>query len=246
MRILLTGASGFIGRHIAAALGAAGHEVTAAIRNPARAKLNIAAQDFIAVDFQKDITATVWQDRLNNIDVVINAVGIISETPHQKFSNLHSKTPCALFKACEKSGVKKVIQISALGAEDSSTSRYHKTKKAADDCLSLLDLDWVILHPSVVYGQGAASSEFFRALSALPLIPLIGNGQQKMQLIYIDDLSQVIVNLLEPGAVLRTHINAVGLTSISFKAMLSSYRRWLGFKKTIQFAVPELLIRISA
>lgn len=246
MRILLTGASGFIGRHIAAALGAAGHEVTAAIRNPARAKLNIAAQDFIAVDFQKDITATVWQDRLNNIDVVINAVGIISETPHQKFSNLHSKTPCALFKACEKSGVKKVIQISALGAEDSSTSRYHKTKKAADDCLSLLDLDWVILHPSVVYGQGAASSEFFRALSALPLIPLIGNGQQKMQPIHIDDLSQAIVNLLEPGAVLRTHINAVGPTPISFKAMLSSYRRWLGFKKTIQFAVPELLIRISA
>jgi uncharacterized protein YbjT (DUF2867 family) len=246
MRILITGASGFIGRHFAAALCAAGHEVIAAVRNPSRAKQNIAATDFIAVDFQTDITPDAWLSRLNGIDIVINAVGIISETRKQKFETLHHKTPCALFQACEKSGVKKIIQVSALGADETSTSRYHRTKKAADDCLSALNIDWVILHPSVVYGSGASSSEFFRALSALPIVPLIGNGQQEMQPIHIDDLSQAVVNLLEPGAPSRSHINAVGPTPISFKGLLRSYRQWLGFKETLQVAIPDIFIRLGA
>ena len=129
MRILLTGASGFIGSHLAASLSAAGHVVIGAVRNTSRAKHNIAATDYITVDFQKDITADTWLDRLIGVDVVINAVGIISETSQQKFSTLHHETPCALFQACEQSGVKKVIQISALGADDTSTSRYQRTKK---------------------------------------------------------------------------------------------------------------------
>jgi uncharacterized protein YbjT (DUF2867 family) len=245
MRILLTGASGFIGRHFSAALSAAGHEVVAAVRKPLRAKQNIAATDFIAVDFQKDVTPDVWLDRLNGVDAVINAVGIISETRQQKFETLHHKAPCALFQACEQSGIKKVIQISALGADETSTSRYHRTKKAADDCLSALDLDWVILHPSVVYGPGASSSEFFRALSALPIVPLIGNGQQEMQPIYVDDLAQAVVNILEPGAPSRSHINAVGPTPISFKDLLKSYRKWLGLKETLQVAIPDIFIRFG-
>lgn len=245
MRILLTGASGFIGSHLAASLSAAGHVVIGAVRNPSRLKHNIAATDFITVDFQKDITPDTWLDRLIGVDVVINAVGIISETSQQKFSTLHHETPCALFQACKQSGVKKVIQISALGTDDTSTSRYHRTKKAADDCLSTLDLDWVILHPSVVYGSGASSSEFFRALSALPIVPLIGNVQQEMQPIHIDDLSQAVVNLLESGSHSRAHINAVGPTAISFKDMLRKFRVWLGFKGTIQIAIPDIFIRLG-
>lgn len=246
MRILITGASGFVGKHFSAALSIAGHDIIAAVRNPSRAEGIVAAKEFIKVDFQKDVTPDAWLDRLKGIDVVINAVGIISETYHQKFATLHQDTPCALFQACEQSGVKKVIQISALGADETSTSRYHKTKKAADDCLSALNLDWVILHPSVVYGPGASSSEFFRALSALPIVPLIGNGQQEMQPIHIDDLSQAVVNLLKPVAPSRSHINAVGPTAISFKELLKKYRGWLGLRQTLQIAIPDIFIRIGA
>lgn len=66
-----------------------------------------------------------------------------------------------------------VIQISALGANADAVSEYHLNKKAADDCLKQLDVAWVIIKPSLVYGPGGKSAALFKAISALPLVPLV-------------------------------------------------------------------------
>ena len=104
MKILLTGASGFIGRHIKQALNK--HE-----------EYELITPSHHDADFNINVTASDWLPILKRVDVVINAVGIITETKCQLFSNLHSKALIALFQACEQSHLIRVIQMSALGAD---------------------------------------------------------------------------------------------------------------------------------
>lgn len=246
MRILITGASGFIGSHIAIKLFMAGHEVVGCVRNINRAKKMLPDSiRFIECNFSRDRNASDWMPRLKGIDAVINAVGIISESKDNTFQALHADTPKALFEACRASGIKKIIQISAIGADENARSRYHLTKKQADDYLVKLDLDWIIVQPSVVYGHGGKSAALFTAISALPIIPLIGDGSQKLQPVHIDDLAKTILNLIEKP-VKRIRLEVVGPEPVTFKEMLAAYREWLGFKKTFYLKIPLSFMKLTA
>ena len=144
MNILLTGASGFIGSHLLRALTLDGHQIRACVRNPAQAAKSFSGPRYIACDFSQDTDAEAWLDRLKGVDIIINAVGIIRETHTQRFDTLHRDTPVALFQAAVRRGVRRVIQISALGADETAQSHYHLSKRAADDYLRGLALEWAI------------------------------------------------------------------------------------------------------
>ena len=129
--VLITGASGFIGSHIAEALAEAGHEVRCAVRKcPSTGRWR--RFRCIPADYTRDFDPVVWQRRLEGVDVVVNAVGILREHGSQTFEALHDRAPRALFAAA--AGVR-IVQISALGADEEASSRYHLSKKAADDAL---------------------------------------------------------------------------------------------------------------
>ena len=89
MRILLTGSSGFIGQHLHTALVAAGHHVIPIARRA-------------GVDMNQLLTSDAWLAYLAKVDVVINSVGIITETQAQTFAKLHTRTPIALFQAAQQ------------------------------------------------------------------------------------------------------------------------------------------------
>lgn len=180
MKILLTGSTGFIGRHIRRAMLDAGYEVICADRGN-------------GVDFNRMLSVSDWIPCLESVDVVINAVGIIAETGTQTFRNLHTVAPTALFQACEEAGVKRVIQISALGADSDGFTPYQVSKKAADDVLRNSCLDWFVLRPSLVYGDQGGSTRFFRLLAKFPLLALAGGGQQLIQPVHVEDLVDVVL-----------------------------------------------------
>src|SRR5439155_26090049 len=94
------------------------------------------------------------------------------------FRALHDEGPRALFAACRESGVTRVVQVSALGADAEAASAFHRSKRAADDFLLSLPLRGVVVQPSLVFGVGGASAELFTRLAALPLVPLPGGGTQ--------------------------------------------------------------------
>jgi uncharacterized protein YbjT (DUF2867 family) len=236
MNILICGADGFIGRHLAQSLTAAGHRVMRGVRRPRLA-------GDVAMDFARDTDAAVWLDRLADIDVVINAVGILIETPAQAFAALHERAPQALFDACVMAGVDRVVQISALGA-DRPLTPYLATKAAADAHLAQLPLQWAIVRPSIVYGDDGASSRFFRGLASLPVIGLPGRGEQKLQPIHIDDLCGCVLALLEsPG---RRIVELGGPRPLSYRQLLATYRRGLGFGKPLWLPVPMRLMDAAA
>jgi uncharacterized protein YbjT (DUF2867 family) len=238
MRILITGATGFIGSHIADALAKAGHQLVICARNPAIAKQRFPCAESLQVDFSRDIDSDLWLQRLEDIDIVINTVGIIRENGKQTFNALHRDTPIALFRACELSHVKRVIQISALGADESAFSQYHLSKRAADTLLSSLALDWTILMPSIVYGPNAKSMALFKALSSLPLIPLVESGEQPVQPLHISDLVSAVMHCTESEQPIRKRIELVGPEPITMKALHCQLRNWLGYAPARFLPIP--------
>lgn len=237
MRVFVAGASGFIGRHIVHALLREGHEVVAGVHRTSPFR-DVPGVESVSADFTHHLSPDDWLLRLSGVEAVVNAVGIIAERRNSRFDELHRDAPIALFEACRRAGVRKVIQISALGADDSAFSRYHLSKKAADDFLASTELDWSILQPSLVFGPDGQSSALFCALAALPLIPLVGDGGQKIQPVHVDDLVEVVLRLLKPEAPTRLRLPVVGPAPMTVLECLATFRHWLGFGKPRFVQVP--------
>lgn len=237
MRILLTGASGFIGGHLLRELLAAGHQVVAGVRRPDRLPDQYHCEA-LSVDFSTMLQPEQWVAKLQGIDAVINCVGIIGEDRNNRFDELHRRGPIALFQACVETGVRKVIQISALGADDTAFSRYHLSKKAADDFLAATDLDWAILQPSMVYGPGGSSFRLFSAVAALPVIPLIGDGGQRLQPVHVNDVVAAVSRLLQPDAPRHLCVTLPGPEPITIAELLYRLRGWLGYRPAPALRVP--------
>ncbi|MES2934560.1 MAG: NAD(P)H-binding protein [Pseudomonadota bacterium] len=246
MVVLLTGASGFLGTQLTNMLLAAGHIVIGVVHRRAVDARPGAQMRYIEADFTTDFDEADWLPKLYGVDLVINAVGIIRETGLQTFHAIHCKAPCALFKACAHAGVKRVIQISALGADDHAQSRYHLSKKAADDFLSSLDLPSVIVQPSLVYGEGGTSAKLFTILASLPLIPLPGHGQQMIQPVHVADVSATILALLDQTLPKASRIAVVGPRALTLRDFLAILRISIGLRRARFFPAPMALVRIVA
>ncbi len=231
MNILLTGASGFIGRNIVAALSADGHTVTPISRSQ-------------GINFCQMQAPADWLPHLAGIDAIINSVGIIGESASQRFEVLHRLAPIALFRACVAAGVRRVLQISALGADESAFSAYHLSKRAADNYLRSLDLDWFVLRPSLIYGHGGKSAELFMRLAALPLIPVIADGQQALQPIHISDVVASVKQSLRSSTTKQT-LDLVGDKTIPFVEWLQMMRQAQGLARARIVRIPYPLTRLG-
>jgi len=117
VRILLTGANGFIGRYLLSALIGAGHAVVPAVRRPAETDRLLPRPASVRVDFNRATRPEDWLPHLEGIDAVINCAGILQGRRCQSIDAIHVAAPVALLQACRKAGITRVIQISAISAE---------------------------------------------------------------------------------------------------------------------------------
>ncbi|MBL0420006.1 SDR family oxidoreductase [Ramlibacter sp. AW1] len=228
MRVLITGATGFIGRSLAQALLRQGHELVCAVRDPRRLDLGPGRWQALQADLARVPDRAWWREQLAGVDAVVNAVGIIRESPAQPFDALHHRAPAELFRACVDAGVAVVVQVSALGADEQARSRYHLSKKAADDVLRSLPLRGAVVQPSVVYGAGGASTALFNRLAAAPLLWMPEAGRMHLQPVHLQDVVQGVVALLQaPPARIET-IAFVGPEQLTMAGYLRRLRRALG------------------
>lgn len=241
MKILICGATGFVGRHLTKTLRKAGHIVVLAVRRPSET-------DDIAVDFLSDTTKEVWLPRLEGVDVVINAVGVLRDSRKTPMQKLHSEAPKALFTACAEIGIKRVIHLSALGVESGINVPYFTTRIAAETALFALPetTRYLCLRPSVIYGADGTSAQMFKRMAKLPVMALPMGGEQSLQPVHIDDISAAVVQWLVDENASSQTVNVVGAEQTTMRGMLDSYREQMGYRPALHIAVPSGLVRIAA
>jgi uncharacterized protein YbjT (DUF2867 family) len=242
LRVLLTGATGLIGRAVLASLNGAGHAVVAVARSPASAARLPEAATCIALDIAKATSPADWLPHLVGVQAVVNCAGVLQDNPRDSTAGVHVEGAAALFAACEQAGVRRVVQISAIGVDrGGGTTAFARTKLAGDEALMARNLDWAILRPSVVVGRQAyGGSALFRALAALPIQPHQADAGP-LQVVQLDDLVRTVLFLLRPGAPSRLVLEVVGPERLSLEAVLGAYRRWLGLRQARFVTLPGWL-----
>ena len=239
LNILIIGASGLVGGSLAARLAAEGHAVTGIARRvPSEAHPRIR---YRVLDIARARQPNDWAPYLAGIDAVINCAGVLQETPSDSPAVIHYEAPLALFRACVVAGVRRVIHFSAIGVDRHALSDFSTSKRAGDEALMGLDLDWVILRPSVVMGPRAyGATALMRGLAALPILPSMP-GTAPIQPVYLGDVVDTVVHFLKEDAPKRLAVELVGPQRMSFDEGVAMLRRWLGWPPARRVALPSLM-----
>lgn len=240
MKVLVTGASGFIGSHVTARLLEQGHEVAAFSRH------GMAPQPGVQ-SLQGDVvTGEGLAEAMKDIGAVIHLVGIIREgRGNATFEKVHVAGTQQVLAAARAAGVARYVHMSALGASADSASGYAATKARAEALVKDSGLDWTILRPSLAFGVGG---EFFgKILKSLvqlpPVIPQIGNGQFPFRPVWVGDVALAFGRALERPDTVKECYELVGPIEYSFRELLELLRDTLGLKKPI-VSVPLPLMRL--
>lgn len=242
--VLILGARGFIGRHIASTLLARGYRVIHGVR-PLEGEASPGA-DTLAMDLRQDLDPATWIPRLAQVDWVINAVGVLREQQPGDFSAIHELAPAALFAACLNQGVG-IIQISALGAGN-PRSPFLASKGRGDEALATLLAapapntprpPAYILRPGLIHGPGGTSASLFQYLATWPWLPLPDGGSSLLQPIHIEDLCGVVLALLAGKRIASAASHApiiplVGPRRLTLLNLLRSYRQQQGRAGTLR------------
>jgi len=197
--MLITGASGYIGRHLAARLVLQGERPRCLVRDIKRAERVLPADSVELV--QGDTTqAETLKAAVQGVDTIVHAAFMTadlkqSQGNHYEATNVDGTAN--LIAAARSAGVERVIEISGLGTKQDKPGSYMQGRFLAEKMLMESGLQWTIIRPSVLFGHGAP---FMQALADLirsaPIVPLVGGGGLKFQPIYVEDVISVIVKVL--------------------------------------------------
>ena len=221
--VTIFGGSGFIGRHLVKKLANKGFRIRVAVRNPHLAGfLKIPGKVGQIELHQSNIRDKESIDRvIQGSDIVVNLVGIISETSNQKFNNLHISGIDQISKLAKKNNVRKLIHLSAIGANINSSSRYAFTKGKGEIVLRKNFASATIIRPSIVFGPEDKFFNRFAGIARLsPFLPLFGGGKSKFQPVYVEDLCDAIIKSAENSSLESQIIELGGPQIYDFKQLM--------------------------
>jgi len=202
MNVLVVGGSGFIGTNLCAELVEAGHDVTALARSPDDADLPAGVETV-----QGDVTDyESIEGAFEGQDAAINLVALSPlfkpSGGNEAHDRIHRGGTEHCVQAAEEHGVERFVQMSALGADSNGPTHYIRSKGRAEEIVRDSSLDWVIVRPSVVFGEGGEFVPFTKKLKGMfapgvPLYPLPGGGKKtRFQPIWVGDLVPMLADTL--------------------------------------------------
>lgn len=194
--ILVTGAAGFVGRHVTRLLTERGERVRALVRDIAGATR---LDDVDCELAHGDVTdPDSLQEALAGIDTVVHLVAIIAGRPAD-FERVMTRGTENVLAAARAAGAGRVVYMSALGVSEQTkdTVPYYRAKWACEQAVIDAGIPYAILRPSFVFGpDGGALPRFLRIARLAPVTPVIGSGAQRLQPIWIDDLARAVAATL--------------------------------------------------
>ena len=266
--VTIFGGSGFIGRYVAQRMARRGWRVRVAVRRPNEAMF---VQTYGEVGQVMPIQANIRNDEsvrqaLSGAEAVVNCVGILYEEPKQGFDAVQAEGAGRVARIAAEEGVKRLVQISAIGADPDSDSDYARTKAAGEKAVMEAFPQAVILRPSVVFGP---EDEFFNRFAGMarfsPAIPMVGGGT-RFQPVYADDVAEAaargatgeaepgIYELGGPRAYTFRELMALMLKTIHRRRLLVNVpfgmarimARILGFVETVSFGlIPNRMLTVD-
>lgn len=238
--VLILGASGFIGSHLAARFAEAGWDVRAGARRPEAARRLAPAHDWVRAEFGELTMPEAWTGLLAGVDVVINSVGVLQDGSGDSNAIAHVEGPRALIAACQRAGVRRLIHISAAGADATAGTAYGRSKAESERLVQESGLDWVILRPSLVLARASyGGTTMLRGLAAFPgVVPVLG-GRQTFRPVAMDDLTAATLALAGPEAASGLVLEVGGPDLVTQADLLVGLRGWLGLKPAPVLAVPD-------
>jgi uncharacterized protein YbjT (DUF2867 family) len=240
MRVLITGAYGLIGAACLERLRREGHELVGAGRSIGEAQRRFPYVRWIAAEFHELTTPVSWHDLLFGIDAVVNCVGAFQDGARDDLKLVHVNAPAALFAACEQRGVRRVVHISAVGAECDGPTRFARTKGETENDLRGRDLDWVILRPGLVLASSVyGGTAMLRGLAGFPGVTPVVAATSPVHVVAIEDVAETVAWALRSGAPARLSFDLVYPQPVTIAGIIAGYRRWLGLRPQSAVALPQ-------
>ncbi|MCE8014491.1 complex I NDUFA9 subunit family protein [Halomonas sp. MCCC 1A17488] len=217
--ITVFGGTGFLGRHVVQALFDAGHAVRIAARRPALPDWAEPGDPLepMSLDIRSESDVS---RALEGARGVVNAVSLYVERGQASFDQVHVEGAGRLARLARAEGVPTFIQLSGIGAATSSRSRYVRARGRGESAVIDAYPKAIILRPSVMFGRDDAFLNRLAELTRLPVIPLFGHGETRLQPVHVVDVARAIVRLMGAAPSERRLFELGGLDILSYREIL--------------------------
>lgn len=255
MKVLVTGASGFVGNHVIEGLLAAGHSVRGLSRSMPDEKRRRSGAEYVdAVDVGDP--STLSPKMFEGVDAVVHLVGIIQEAgKRQTFQRIHVEGTRNVVEEARAAGFHgRFVYMSAIGTEENAPAEYSRTKYAAERIVIGSGFPYTIFRPSIILGR---DGEFVAQMEELikygglpfkapvPVIPVPGSGMNKFQPIYVDDLVNCVVKSLADESTAGRIYEVGGASQVTFNELLRAFAKSMNVKKPMAHA-PVTILKVVA
>jgi uncharacterized protein YbjT (DUF2867 family) len=221
--VTVFGGSGFIGAQAVRRLAKAGWRIRVAVRNPNLAYNMRLHGDVGQIDVvQANIRNTASVRRaLEGATAALNLVGVLYQTGRQGFQAIHAMGPRTVAEAARAEGVTRLVQMSALGADPDSASKYARTKAEGEAAVREIYPDAVVVRPSIVFGPDDHFFNRFAAMATIsPALPLIGGGTTRFQPVFVGDVGKALTTAVTADSAAGATYELGGPAAFSFRELM--------------------------
>jgi uncharacterized protein YbjT (DUF2867 family) len=234
--VTVFGGSGFVGRYVVQRLAKRGWTIRVAVRRPNAAlflkplgKVGQITPIGVRIEDSASVGAAV-----SGCQAVVNLVGILAESGRRTFAAIHVEGARNVAAAARLAGVKRLVHMSALGADAKSPSKYARTKLAGEQAVRSAVPDAVVVRPSIIFGPEDGFFNRFAAMAQLsPALPLIGGGHTRFQPVYVGDVADSFLRVIETEEPRGRTYELGGPRVYTFKQLMVLLLRELGRKRLL-------------
>jgi uncharacterized protein YbjT (DUF2867 family) len=240
-RILVLGGTGFVGRHLCRELARLQYRVTVPTRSKVQAVQSPASLELVQADIHD---AAALAHLIPGHDAVVNLVAILHGDSFQ-FEHVHVELVKKIARACAASGVLRLVHVSALGAAKDAPSMYQRSKAAGEAVLQGSQVDWTVLRPSVMFGEGDQFlTVFARLQKLLPMMPLAG-ADTLFQPVWVGDVVDAVVQCLQRNDTVKRTYEVCGPERLTLRQLVKLAGSLSGHARPV-IGLPPPIARLQA
>lgn len=247
MKVFLTGATGFVGRNMLRRLLEDGHTVRVLVRDPQKASA-LEHKNNVEPIPGDVVSGAGLALGLEGCDAVVHLVGIIVEKGTNTFEAVHHQGTRNVVEAARRGGIKRFIQMSALGVRADGVAAYQTSKWQGEEEVRSSGIPHCILRPSLIFGPGDGFvTQMMETMRKAPLFrPVPGDGEPKYRPIFIDDVTACFVRALTIEAATNQTISLGGADELSLNEILAEIARCAGLRKPVVHMPLPLMFAVAA